>query len=85
MKRPARDVVFRDIRLRGFWLFDWYRTATAEKMRELHGFLETKLADGVLQTDVDARYPLSQIKEAVAHAARGGRNGKILLTGDENA
>lgn len=81
----ARDVVFRDIRLRGFWLFDWYRTATAEKMRELHGFLETKLADGVLQTDVDARYPLSQIKEAVAHAARGGRNGKILLTGDENA
>lgn len=81
----ARDVVFRDIRLRGFWLFDWYRTATPDKMRDLHGFLEAKLADGVLQTDVDARYPLSQIKEAVAHAARDGRNGKILLIGDENA
>ena len=81
----ARDVVFRDIRLRGFWLFDWYRTATPDKMRDLHGFLEAKLADGVLNTDVDARYPLSQIKEAVAHAARDGRNGKILLIGDKNA
>lgn len=81
----ARDVVFRDVRLQGFWLFDWYRTATLEKMRDLHGFLETKLAEGLLQTDVEARYPLEQIKEAVAHAARGGRNGKILLKGDHNA
>ncbi|WP_050930067.1 zinc-dependent alcohol dehydrogenase family protein [Aestuariivita boseongensis] len=81
----ARDVVFRDVRLQGFWLFDWYRTATPEKMRDLHAFLEAKLAEGVLQTDVDARYPLDQIKEAVAHAARGGRNGKILLEGDHNA
>jgi len=81
----ARDVVFRDITLRGFWLFHWYRTATPDKMRDLHGFLERKLSEGVLQTDVDARYPLARIKDAVAHAGRGGRNGKILLTGDENA
>lgn len=81
----ARDVVFRNVVLRGFWLFDWYRTATPKKMRDLHGFLERKLAEGVLQTDVDTRYPLSQIKDAVTHAGRSGRNGKILLTGDENA
>ncbi|MCU9840291.1 zinc-dependent alcohol dehydrogenase family protein [Ruegeria sp. WL0004] len=81
----ARDVVFRDVRLQGFWLFDWYRTATVEKMRDLHGFLEAKLAEGMLQTDIEARYPLDQIKEAVAHAARSGRNGKILLKGDHNA
>ncbi|MCE8539501.1 zinc-dependent alcohol dehydrogenase family protein [Ruegeria pomeroyi] len=81
----ARDVVFRNVRLRGFWLFDWYRTATFEEMRDLHGFLEAKMAEGILQTDIEARYPLDQIKEAVAHAARGGRNGKILLKGDHNA
>jgi len=80
----ARDVVFRGIQLRGFWLFDWYQTATPEKVRDLHSFLEAKLAAGVLHTDVDARYPLSRIKEAVTHAGRGGRNGKILLTGDDN-
>ncbi|MFK7836882.1 MAG: zinc-dependent alcohol dehydrogenase family protein [Sulfitobacter sp.] len=81
----AREVVFRDIKLRGFWLFHWYQTATPDKVRALNDFLATKLAAGVLQTDVDARYPLSQVKEAVAHAARAGRNGKILLTGDDNA
>lgn len=81
----ARDVVFRNVRLRGFWLFDWYRTATPEKMRDLHSFLETKLTEGLLETSVEARYPLSRIKEAVAHAGRAGRNGKVLLTGDENA
>ncbi len=81
----ARDVVFRDIKLRGFWLFDWYRTSAPEKMRDLHAFLETKLAAGALQTDIEARYPLDRVKEAVAHAARAGRNGKILLKGDDNA
>jgi len=81
----ARDTVFRDVRLRGFWLFDWYRTTTPEKMRDLHGFLDRKLAEGVLHTEVDATYPLEEIKDALAHAAQGGRNGKILLTGDTNA
>ena len=80
-----RDVVFRDVRLRGFWLFDWYRTAAPTKIRDLHGFLEAKLAEGVLQTDVDARFPLDQIKDAVAYAALRGRNGKILLKGNDNA
>ena len=28
---------------------------------------------------VEATYPLSQIKEAVTHAARGERNGKVIL------
>lgn len=81
----ARDTVFRDVRLRGFWLFDWYRTTTPEKMRKLHGFLDRKLVEGVLHTEVDATYPLKEIKDALAHAAQGGRNGKILLTGDTNA
>lgn len=81
----ARDTVFRDVRLRGFWLFDWYRTTTPEKMRNLHGFLDRKLVEGVLHTEVDATYPLEEIKDALAHAAQGGRNGKILLTGDTNA
>lgn len=81
----ARDTVFRNVRLRGFWLFDWYRTTTPEKMHDLHGFLERKLAEGVLHTEVDSTYPLERIKEALDHAARGGRNGKILLTGDTNA
>ncbi|MFY9209999.1 MAG: zinc-dependent alcohol dehydrogenase family protein [Aestuariivita sp.] len=81
----ARDLVFRGIKLRGFWLAEWYQSATPQQMKDLHAFLGEKLAEGVIHTDVDARYPLSRIKEAVAHAARAGRNGKIILTGEPDA
>jgi hypothetical protein len=30
--------------------------------------------------DVEAVYPIRKIKEAVAHAARGGRAGTILIS-----
>lgn len=76
----VRDTLFRDVRLRGFWLFDWYRTASPEKMRSLHDFLDRKFAEGLSHTEVDATYPLSRIHDALAHAVQGGRNGKILLT-----
>lgn len=78
----ARDLVFRDVRVQGFWLADWYATASPEAMRDLHGFLAQKLAEGVIHTEVEARYPLDRVRDAVAHAARGGRSGKILLTGE---
>jgi len=81
----ARDLVFRDIRLHGFWLAEWYGRASPDAIRDLSAFLGRKLADGVIRSDVEARYPLSRIRDAVAHAARGGRDGKIILTGEDHA
>jgi len=81
----ARDLVFRDVSVRGFWLADWYRRASPEDMGRLHAFLERKLLDGVIHSPVEARYDLGRIREAVAHAGRGGRNGKIILTGGLHA
>ena len=34
---------------------------------------------GKLHAPVDTVYPIEKIKEALAHADRGGRNGKILV------
>jgi len=82
---PARDLVFRDIRLRGFWLAQWYAEASPDQMRDLHRFLVAELEAGHLHTAVAARYPLSRVREAVTHAARAGRDGKILLTGEHDA
>jgi len=36
--------------------------------------------DGRLYAPVDTVYPIEQIKEALAHADKGGRNGKILVS-----
>ena len=50
-----------------------------------NAFLTKKLAMGFLQTEVEQRYPLSKVDEAVAHAGRANRFGKIILTGEYNA
>ena len=37
------------------------------------------IADGSLSARVQTSYPIDQIKKAVAVAAAGGRDGKILI------
>jgi NADPH:quinone reductase-like Zn-dependent oxidoreductase len=38
------------------------------------------VADGTLYVEVEQTYPIEEIKTALAHAARGARAGKILVT-----
>jgi NADPH:quinone reductase-like Zn-dependent oxidoreductase len=76
----ARDLVFRDVHIRGFWLAAWYGAADPEAIRDLHAGLAARLARGETHQAVEARYPLDRVRDAVAHAARPGRNGKIMLT-----
>lgn len=71
--------VFRDITLRGFWLVNWFRRSTPAEQQALYGDLAGRIARGELHARVHATYPLAQVRDAVAAAAAGGRNGKILL------
>ncbi|MGI9288278.1 MAG: zinc-dependent alcohol dehydrogenase family protein [Pseudomonadales bacterium] len=75
---PA-SFIFRDITLRGFWLSKWFQKATAEQRVAVFGEVGELIATGKLHTKVAATYDISQIKDAVAAAHAGGRNGKILL------
>jgi NADPH:quinone reductase-like Zn-dependent oxidoreductase len=75
---PA-SFVFRDITLRGFWLAFWFRKATPEQQRALFAELVPLIAQGVLTAPVQGTYHLSQVKEAIAAAAAGHRDGKIVL------
>lgn len=81
----ARDLVFRDIRLRGFWLSAWYGGASADEIRHLNGFVAEQFAAGRLSVDVAGRYRLADHVAAMRHAAAGGRDGKILFTGGSDA
>ncbi len=71
--------VFRDITLRGFWLALWFRKATLAQQMAVFGELGKLIATGKLKARVQASYDISQIKEAVAAAAAGERDGKILI------
>ncbi|MEO5628849.1 MAG: zinc-dependent alcohol dehydrogenase family protein [Thermomonas sp.] len=75
---PA-SLIFRGIRLQGFWLAQWYKTATPEARAALFGELVRLIASGALHARIQATYSLDQIKEAIAAAASGERDGKIVL------
>lgn len=71
--------VFRNITLRGFWLAFWFRQASVAQQRALYGDLAQRIAQGELAARVDRTFPLPRVQDAVALAARGGRDGKVLL------
>jgi mitochondrial enoyl-[acyl-carrier protein] reductase / trans-2-enoyl-CoA reductase len=76
---PA-SFVFRDITLRGFWLALWFRKATPQQQIALYSDLAKRIANGELHARVHATYNIDQIKDAVAAAAAGERDGKIIIT-----
>jgi mitochondrial enoyl-[acyl-carrier protein] reductase / trans-2-enoyl-CoA reductase len=75
---PA-NFVFRDITLRGFWLARWFRSATPQQQVAVFGEIAQLIAAGSLHARVQATYPVERIAEAVAAAAAGERDGKILV------
>ena len=75
---PA-SLIFRDIRLRGFWLARWFREANAEARGRLFAELVSLIASGRLRAQVQATYGIDEIGQAVAAAASGERSGKILV------
>jgi NADPH:quinone reductase-like Zn-dependent oxidoreductase len=75
---PA-DLIFRDVRLRGFWLKHWLDATPRAQIAERYGRLATLIAEGALRAPVEATYPLEQYRDALAHAAQAGRTGKVLF------
>jgi trans-2-enoyl-CoA reductase len=71
--------VFRDLTMRGFWLVNWFRHTPEQQRAEVVREIAGLLAAGTLHAPVHATYDVSEIKEAVAAAASGGRTGKILI------
>jgi NADPH:quinone reductase-like Zn-dependent oxidoreductase len=69
----ATVLIFKRISVRGFFLSD---TEHAAKIRPVVVEAAELLRSGRLYAPVAATYPLSAIKDAVAHVERGG---KVLL------
>jgi NADPH:quinone reductase-like Zn-dependent oxidoreductase len=74
------DLIYRDISHHGFWTYNWLRQASREdsdaRYREIAGLV----ASGELTVEIDQTYPLEQYAEALRHAERYQRCGKVLFT-----
>ncbi|MCC7410771.1 MAG: zinc-dependent alcohol dehydrogenase family protein [Gammaproteobacteria bacterium] len=74
------QTVFKRLWLTGFWLLPWLQRMAAGERHALYAMLAEPVIAGRLHVDVEATYAIEDIRAAVAHAARGGRDGKILVT-----
>jgi len=67
------------LKLVGFILGRFLATRSLEQIRTIYAELGRQILDGTLSAPVEKVYPIDEIKQALAHAQRGERTGKILV------
>ncbi|QJW87875.1 zinc-dependent alcohol dehydrogenase family protein [Spirosoma taeanense] len=72
-------LIFRELTVKGFWLTDWMRRVDSHTRQDVAQNVIRLLSSGQIQLPVEATYSLEQIAEAVDHAHRPGRWGKVLV------
>ena len=78
----TEDLLFRRIAVRGFWLAQWFSDpANRTAAKAVFPSLMALDAIGLFKMNVEAVYDLDDVCDAVAHAAREQRGGKVLLSG----
>ena len=73
------DLMFRGLTLSGFMLGRFLGRRSLDEIRTIFADLGQQMLDGKLDAPVAAVYPIEQIAEAVAHAQRDAKGGKILV------
>ncbi|MBS1784798.1 MAG: zinc-dependent alcohol dehydrogenase family protein [Acidobacteria bacterium] len=79
LQLPGGQLIFRTATVRGFWLTDWKKRATPSEREKAMVDLLAAMTSGHLVVPVEASYPLDHWRDAVAHAQRTGRSGKVLI------
>jgi trans-2-enoyl-CoA reductase len=75
----AHHTIFKGITLTGFWLQKTLTAMARPDLEKLYAGLAARIADGTLRVEIEATYPIEEIKAALAHAARECRSGKVLV------
>ena len=71
--------ILNDLRLRSFWLTKWYEKAGIKDVQAAFEIIIPMIAKGDLKANIDSRFNLDEIEEAVSRAGQGGRSGKVLI------
>ncbi len=79
LQLPGGQLIFRTATVRGFWLTDWKKRAAPRERDRAMTELLAAMGAGKITIPVEATYPLETWREAIAHAQRSGRRGKVLI------
>lgn len=75
----SRLLMTHGCRVEGFWLSRYMATQGLLAKLKLIGELGKLIQAGVLSSQVDATFPLTQVRQAVTAAELPGKSGKVLL------
>jgi mitochondrial enoyl-[acyl-carrier protein] reductase / trans-2-enoyl-CoA reductase len=78
----AQLLIFKELTVRGFWLAKWFRNSTSERQQNVFKTLTKLMVSGELSAPVHGTYAIKDIKEAIAVASSGKRDGKVVLVGE---
>ena len=78
-------IVFRHLTLTGFWLATQLRDMPREQIESLYKELINDISQGVLDVPIAATYNIDDIKDALEHAGRENRSGKVLVLPNDAA
>eukprot|EP00250_Pteridium_aquilinum_P004648 c14859_g1_i2 orf=31-1047(+) len=73
------DLVFRGIKLQGFWLFPWLKSLSHTKHGEIKHLLMSLLEKNIITPLVGEKFPLHAVQEAIIKSLEPNRGGKVLL------
>ncbi len=76
---PTLALVYRGVNVTGFMLGRFLSKRSPQEIAALYDKLAQRIADKKIDVTVEQIYPIEQIQAALAHAERGGRDGKILV------
>jgi NADPH2:quinone reductase len=73
------DVIFRDMRIEGFWLAKYIGDASPLQVLALSSKVQKLFAQGIFKTDIYARVGFDDFSQALDHYAQHKSDGKVIL------
>ena len=80
LRLPNGLLIFQDIRAVGFWFSRWSRRASAQEQSAMLTELLALAERGIVRTEIEKTYKLTDFATALEHAKQGRRSGKVLFT-----
>ena len=76
---PTRELIFKDLRLRGFWLDKWVNGQSHCKVQAMYAIVFDLIRSGIVHIPVHTTVKLSDGAAAILGAYEAGKDGKVLL------
>lgn len=79
LKVPNKHLIFKNLRLHGLWITQWFKTASTAEIQGVFELLTEMVLHHELVTAVDSIIPMKGYRQAMVRAQEGGRQGKVIL------